>query len=106
MSGGSLEAASKTVPNKTPKRQRWQTILGGYFGAFWAPDLLFVHCVCDDLYAYFWHRFWGASGPNFEDLGVISKTFSQMLRSSKNVTVSSEMLDLGGVGLPFLHNFF
>ena len=72
VSGGSPEAAPKMVPNKTPKRQRCQSILGGYFGAFWVPNLIFVHFVCANFYAYFWHRFWEASGPNFEDLGVIS----------------------------------
>ena len=37
--------------------------------------------------------------------GVILNTLSQMLRNSKNATFSSEMLDLGGVGPPFLHAF-
>ena len=37
--------------------------------------------------------------------GIILNTFSQMLRNSKNATLSSEILDLGGVGPPFLHFF-
>ena len=37
--------------------------------------------------------------------GVIFKTFSQMLQNSKNATLSSEMLGLGGVGPPFRHLF-
>ena len=31
--------------------------------------------------------------------------FLQMLQNSKNATLSSEMLGLGGVGPPFLHLF-
>ena len=54
-----------------------------------------------------------ASGSDFEDSEVVSgypfrvilNTFSQMLWNSKNATLSSEMLDLGGVGPPFLHDF-
>ena len=42
-SRGLPEAASKTLPNKTPKRQRLQSILGGYFGAFWVPNL--ISCI-------------------------------------------------------------
>ena len=72
MSGGSPEAAPKTVPKKAPKRQRSQSILGSYFGPFWVPNLIFVHFVCVNSYVYFWHRVREASGPNFEDLGVIS----------------------------------
>ena len=34
-------------------------------------------------------------------VGVILNTFSQMLGNSKNATLFSEMLDLGGVGLRF-----
>ena len=64
-----------------------------------------MNFVCAIFYACFWHRFWEASGRNFEDLGVISgsilSTFSQMLQNSKNETLLSEMLGLGGVGLPF-----
>ena len=71
-SRGRPEAASKTVPNKTPKYQRWQSVLGSYFGPFWVPNLIFVDFVCDNFYAYFWHRFWEAFGSNFRDLGVIS----------------------------------
>ena len=37
--------------------------------------------------------------------GVILNFFSQMLRNSKNATLSCEMLDLGGVGPPSLHDF-
>ena len=37
--------------------------------------------------------------------GIILNTFSQMLQNSKNATLSSEMLGLGGVGPPFLHLF-
>ena len=37
--------------------------------------------------------------------GVILNIFSQMLRNSKNATISSEMLGLGGVGPPFWHLF-
>ena len=35
--------------------------------------------------------------------GVILNTFSQMMQTSKNATLSSEMLGFGGVGPPFLH---
>ena len=45
---------------------------GGYFGSLLFPNRFLVHFVCVNFYVYFWHRFWEASGPNFEDLGVIS----------------------------------
>ena len=70
--GGLPEAAAKAVPNKTPKDQRSQSILGGYFGPFWFPNPIFVHFVCSNFYACFWHRSWEASGSNFNDFGVIS----------------------------------
>ena len=105
MSGGSPEAAPKMVPKKAPKDQRCQSILGSYFGAFWVPNLIFVHFVCANFDAYFWHRFWEASGPNFEDLGVIPGcllgSFSTLFADAAKL---SEMLDLGGVGPPFLHD--
>ena len=75
-SGGSPEVAPKTVPKKAPKRQRCQPNSGNYFGPFWVPSPIFVHFVCASFYAYFWHRFWEASGPNFADLGVISECLS------------------------------
>ena len=71
-SGGSPEAAPKTVPKKAPKDQRSQSILGGYFGPVWIPNLIFVHFVCANFNVYFWHRFWEASGHNFKNFGVIS----------------------------------
>ena len=36
---------------------------------------------------------------------VILNAFAQMLQNSKNATLSSEMLVLGGVGPPFWHHF-
>ena len=69
---GPPRGSSEDSAKKTTKVRRSPTILGGYFGAFWVPNLIFVHFVCANFYAYFWHRFWEASGSNFEDLGVIS----------------------------------
>ena len=87
----------------------WEVILE-HFGS---QICLFVYCVCDNFYAYFWHRFWEASTSILEDLGghfrvpfgVILNIYSQVLQNSKNATLSSETLGLGGVEPPFLHLF-
>ena len=100
------------MSKKAPKHQRSHSILGSYFGAFWVPNLIFVHFVCDNFYVYFWHRFWEASTSIFDDFGghfrvpfeLILNTFPKMLQNSKNATLSGEMLVLGRVGLPVLHN--
>ena len=44
----------------------------GYFRLFLCRRRFFVHFVCANSYAYFWHRFWEASCSNFVDCGVIS----------------------------------
>ena len=110
---GPPRGSSEDSAKKTTKVRRSPTILGGYFGALWVPNLILVHFNCANFYAYFWHRFWAISCIRFSGFGghfrvpfgVILNNFSQMLQNSKNATLSSEMLDLEGVGPPFLHAF-
>ena len=97
------------MPNKTPQDQRSQFILGGYFGPFWLPNLIFVHFVCAHFYVYFWHR-WEASCINFKDFGVISRSMLgsfcpfllRVLQNPKHATILRETLVCGGAGPPFL----
>ena len=72
VSGGSPEAASKKELKLPSKSCSGGKLFGPYFGTFLYPNWFFVHFVCANFYAYFWHRFWEASGPDFGDLGVIS----------------------------------
>ena len=73
-------------------------------------------CFCAFVGVHFYHvlasilerpqqqvcRFWGHFRIH---LGVILRTFSQMLQNSTNATISSEMLGLGSDGPSFLHDF-
>ena len=47
-------------------------VLGAILGQFYYQiDFICIFCVLFFVLA-FWHRFGEASGPNFEDLGVVS----------------------------------
>ena len=66
--GAILEAGTK----KTSKRQITQSCFGTYFKLVLIPNRVFLHFWSAIFFACFWHRFWEASGPNSEDLGVVA----------------------------------
>ena len=69
-SGDLPEAASKKVPKKTSKTQFHLSVLGSYFGSFFAQNRIRSHFVGVYFSTCFWHCFWGASGTNLVRFGV------------------------------------
>ena len=70
--GGLLAPSWKQVLKKSSKDKITQSYFGKYLGSVLLPNRFHLHFLCANFYACFWHCCWEASGPYFEDFGVIS----------------------------------
>ena len=68
---GPPRGSSEDGAKQDTKRSAVSVHSGELFWSILGPKSDFC-AFSANFYALFWHRFWEASGPNFEDLGVIS----------------------------------